>query len=192
MPSPHIHVYLGQKLKDAWQAHCELTGEKPGVALRRLLEERVRAAVGPSAAPAVRKRDRGVRSRLELRLTEAERTWIQQQADREGCSPQAWVVGLVRTRCALPHVARKEAAALDESNYQLLAIGRNLNQIAKRLNEGSPENVTVKEIRALREQIDAHTEVVSNLLNANAARWTRGPRGKGGGVAVKDDDGEAT
>jgi hypothetical protein len=176
MPSPRVNVYLGQRLKEAWQAHCRDSGEKPGMALRHLLEETLKNAAGataPSTPTPLGRPERGQKSRLHLRLTASELALVQELAEREGCSPQTWVVNLVRAMLTRqPQVGMREFELLGESNYQLLAIGRNLNQIAKHLNEGEPENVTLKEIRELREQIDAHTEVVSQALAASVERWS--------------------
>ena len=69
----------------------------------------------------------------------------------------------------------RELEALGESNYQLLAIGRNLNQVAKHLNEGSPEQLTVREIRELRQQIDVHTAAVAKAIRESIDRWSIEP-----------------
>ena len=82
---------------------------------------------------------------------------------------------LFRSRATLtrqPQFGMRELDALGESNYQLLAIGRNLNQIAKRLNEGLPETVTVQHIEKLRKVIEQHTEVVSKAMRASLERWS--------------------
>ncbi|MCK9714586.1 MULTISPECIES: hypothetical protein [Pseudomonas] len=64
-----------------------------------------------------------------------------------------------------------EIDALGESNYQLLALGRNLNQVARRLNEGEYEPVTLERIEALSELIRKHTGVVSQAIRASLERW---------------------
>jgi hypothetical protein len=97
-------------------------------------------------------------------------------AEKEGCSLQTWVVNVVRaTLTRQPQVGMRELETLGESNYQLLAIGRNLNQIAKRLNEGAPEQLTLREIRELKQQIDAHTGAVARAIRASVERWTVAP-----------------
>jgi len=65
----------------------------------------------------------------------------------------------------------REVEMLGESNYQLLAIGRNLNQVAKRLNEGRLEPVTVEAIDRLRTRIDKHIDIVSSAIRASLERW---------------------
>lgn len=70
-----------------------------------------------------------------------------------------------------PQFGMREIDALGESNYQLLAIGRNLNQIAKRLNEGGKGGPTVGAIEQLRAGIKAHTDQVSRAMRASLERW---------------------
>lgn len=65
----------------------------------------------------------------------------------------------------------KEIEALGESNYQLLSIGRNLNQVAKAMNEGRRDSVTIESIERLRQIIDAHTDKVSGAIRASLERW---------------------
>lgn len=64
-----------------------------------------------------------------------------------------------------------EIDALGESNYQLLAIGRNLNQISRKMNEGHYKPITVERIEALRQLIDKHTDTVSKAIRASLKRW---------------------
>ena len=73
--------------------------------------------------------------------------------------------------------------ALWESSYQLRAIGRNLNQIAKRLNEGKPANIKTEQIEKLATYIYRHTDKVAAVQDASISRW---------GIQVKGAaDGEA-
>ncbi|MCV4287447.1 MobC family plasmid mobilization relaxosome protein [Pseudomonas capsici] len=64
-----------------------------------------------------------------------------------------------------------EIDALGESNYQLLALGRNLNQIARYLNAGKYEPVTIERISALSKLIENHTNTVSDAIRASLERW---------------------
>lgn len=65
----------------------------------------------------------------------------------------------------------KEIDALGESNYQLLAIRRNLNQIARRLNEGKYEPVTIKRIEELSKSLRQNAKKVSNSIGVKIERW---------------------
>ena len=64
-----------------------------------------------------------------------------------------------------------EIDVLGESNFQLPALGRNLNRNARRLNEGSCEPETIDRINALTCLINAHTDAVSGAIHASLERW---------------------
>jgi hypothetical protein len=71
-------------------------------------------------------------------------------------------------------VGQPELAALTRSNQQLLALGRNLNQIAKVLNT-APQNraaFRVEVITELSRVIRTHTDRVSDVLRGTVARWS--------------------
>ena len=67
-----------------------------------------------------------------------------------------------------------ELTALTASNKALLSIGRNLNQIARRLNAGEGEAVSpsVEEIRRLSAYLKEHAVQVDAVMRANIDRWT--------------------
>ncbi len=72
-----------------------------------------------------------------------------------------------------PHVGQPELERLTRSNQQLLALGRNLNQITKVLNT-SPQNCAafrVQVITELSRVIRAHTDKVSDVLRGTVERW---------------------
>lgn len=78
--------------------------------------------------------DTGVKKRVEVRLTRSQLDAVDTRAKAEGCSRKVWLVNVVRgTLTKQPQAGMREIDLLGESSYQLLAIGRNLNQIAKRL-----------------------------------------------------------
>ncbi len=85
-----------------------------------------------------------------------------------------WIVDAIRTGLTHePQLGMSEIDSLGESNYQLLALGRNLNQIARRLNEDHHEPITFECIKALSRIIDKHTDVVSGAIRATLERWSR-------------------
>ena len=89
-------------------------------------------------------------------------------------SAKAWLVAMVRTKLSgQPQVGQPELETLARSNQQLLALGRNLNQIAKVLNT-APQNRTafrVEVITELSRVIQAHTKKVADLLRGTVERW---------------------
>jgi hypothetical protein len=58
-----------------------------------------------------------------------------------------------------------------QSNYQLLRIGRNLNQIARQLNAGEAANLSTVKIGQLHQFIEKHTSTVHEVLRTNKRRF---------------------
>jgi len=181
----YINLYLGE-LKRPWVAHCQSLGYKPGAAIREavaaaLAEATEGEAVGDSqrrGSPKPMKtasedKPQGRKVRRWVRLWPSEDEAIAKRAEEEGCSWQVWVVAVLRgclTRQA--QVGMKEFDLLGTSNYQLAAIGRNLNQIARRVNDGyDAEMLTRERIEALTKLINQHTRRVSRVMGASIERW---------------------
>ncbi|WP_367434762.1 plasmid mobilization relaxosome protein MobC [Snodgrassella alvi] len=70
-----------------------------------------------------------------------------------------------------PALSNSEVQALYQSNYQMLRIGRNLNQIARHLNAGESGGIITDEIRQLCTIIDKHTKVVQEVMQASNMRF---------------------
>ncbi|MDF7675978.1 plasmid mobilization relaxosome protein MobC [Neisseriaceae bacterium ESL0693] len=112
------------------------------------------------------------RYRLELKLSPAMYHYLKTVAAQQYMTPNAVAVNILNSyRDQHPTLSDKEAEALYQSNYQLLRIGRNLNQIARQLNIGEATSLTAQEIRQLREIIEQHTDKVKDLLLANQQRY---------------------
>jgi len=170
--NPIQKVYLG-KLKDPWVRYCAQHNIKPGVALRQVVEKLLN---NPSKPPQIFTQTKGPDRRKKLRwevpLTPSEKQAVVKMAEQENCSPRRWVVNLIRLALTRePQFMIKELEVLGESNYQLYSIGRNLNQLAKRLNEGHLEPVTVERIEELRKAIREHTDAVNRAMSASYDRW---------------------
>lgn len=110
--------------------------------------------------------------RLGIRLLPQDYQYLRTAAQQQSMSANALVVSILRHYIDHhPTLSDKEAEALYQSNYQLLRIGRNLNQIARQLNAGESASLTTEEIRQLRHIIEQHTDTVGELLLANKRRF---------------------
>ena len=63
-----------------------------------------------------------------------------------------------------PVLGNDAVQALFQYNYQLLRIGRNINQIARKFNEMSPHSFTTKQLNEFIEYLDYHTDIVHRVL----------------------------
>ncbi|MBS0167356.1 MAG: plasmid mobilization relaxosome protein MobC [Nitrospira sp.] len=169
-----VTVDLGE-LKAPWQVWCQDQAITPSHALRNAIQQ-VLDGKTAQAPPRIRVSPRRERATawMELNLTTSELAALKKIAGHEGYLPTKWVVAMIRTRLTgQPHVGQPELERLTRSNQQLLALGRNLNQIAKVLNT-SPQNrdaFRVEVITELSRVIRAHTDKVSDVLRGTVERW---------------------
>ncbi|WP_155847652.1 hypothetical protein [Asticcacaulis benevestitus] len=111
--------------------------------------------------------------RHEIALTASEQGRVAAMAEADGLSITKWIVALIRARLTgTAQFGQEELEALAQSNLQMLAIGRNLNALAKAANmRGGAGAQEARDIRDLEAEIRSHVAKVSNLMTGNAARW---------------------
>lgn len=173
--SPYLNVYLGAT-KKPWADYCEALGKKPGAAIKEAIEQQLEKAEANPSPKKYHQRHEAIptepKVRFEILLTESEKRAICDRSNNERCSMRRWIVDACRVGLTRePQFSMSEINALGESNYQLLTIGRNLNQIARKMNEGGHAKVTIEQIEKLSRMIDNHTDVVSAAIGASLERW---------------------
>jgi hypothetical protein len=161
-----------QEYKQLWLDYCKAHSITPSAAFRQIVAKLTGGDVAADARV-----DEGTRSkkvRVELRLTRSEVAAVGAIARREGYSPTRWIVALINARLhATPYLGQQELEALARSNLQMLAIGRNLNQLARAANAG----VSITRsggpdvIEALGVAVKRHAEAVALVMAANVRRW---------------------
>jgi predicted DNA binding CopG/RHH family protein len=124
-----------QEYKQPWLDYCKARGITPSAAFRQIVAKLTNgndAMERPVTHAVARKK-----VRVELRLTKAEIATVSEMARREGFSATRWIVALINARVyATPQLGQRELETLARSNLQMLAIGRNLNQLARAANAG--------------------------------------------------------
>lgn len=170
-----LSVRLKGDLKQRWQVFCARQDTNSSDALRQVI---VRLLNGVSASdstkPSAYEQPDTSRRRMEVRLTETEYARIETLAFQQGMSANRWVIHLIRANLSgEPQFGMSELRTLGESNSRLLAIGRNLNQIARHMNAGRTLDtvVTAERIDTLTRHIKAHTARVADIMRANIDRW---------------------
>ncbi|MFC3873685.1 plasmid mobilization relaxosome protein MobC [Neisseria musculi] len=109
--------------------------------------------------------------RITLRLPDKERAWLETAAVLYRSSINDVARDIIRSHiCRHPMPSAHEADVLAQSNYQLVMIGRNLNQIARRLNAGENVSLSGRQITELKKFIDAHVGKVNHVLQTNRRR----------------------
>ena len=168
---------LPDGLREQWASYCERNKKKSPAILRALMRYMIQDDMPLEvrrwiAAQTEGEPDEGPKERLEVRFTPTEFQGITTRSEAEGCSPQRWVINCVRASLTHePQFTMETTKALWESSYQLRAIGRNLNQIAKRLNEGKPASIKAEQIEKLAAYIYRHTDKVVAVQDASLSRW---------------------
>ena len=164
-------------LKQPWLAWCATQKMTPSEALRQVLAKVIHGELPVSGPRGVEVRDRAEKPtvRVEIHLTESEHRLLKPLARAEGFTVTKWIVALIRARLiGSPQFGQAELAVLARSNQQLLAIGRNLNQLAKALNT-SPQDrraFRIDLITELSSRIQTHTTTVSRVMRGNLERWS--------------------
>ncbi|MEO8309059.1 MAG: plasmid mobilization relaxosome protein MobC [Pseudomonadota bacterium] len=115
-------------------------------------------------------------SRVYVRLRSDDRLLLEARAAARGMRPATYVS--VLTRCHLRRLAplpKDELLAMRQSISELAAVGRNLNQIARRANEGGPLPGSGREgFLAMHKICLALHDHTKALLKRNLTSWESG------------------
>lgn len=168
---------LPDDLREQWVSYCERNDKKAAASLRALMRYLIQDDMPHEVQQCVAeqvegKPDDGPKRRMEIRFTPTEYQSITTRAEAEGCSPQSWVINCVRAGLTHePQFTMEMTKVLWQPSYQLRAIGRNLNQIAKQLNEGKNGTIKPEQLGRLASFIYKHTDKVTAVQDASLSRW---------------------
>ncbi len=184
-------VRVPDDLRSEWDAYLEENKEDAAEALRSLMRHLVnhrqpayvqdrQTFLASGEMEALDQVDTSPKKPLKVRFTESELEALRQVSERHDCSIQFWIVALVRA--ALTNgtaVGGAELQALGQSNYQLAAMGRNLNQVVHHINADPAKNlhrVTERSIERLTSAFEKHRQLVHAVIAANTQRWLLKPK----------------
>lgn len=112
--------------------------------------------------------------RVRLRLPRFLMDGLRARAKAKGMAPNRWVGALVQSNLMRqPAMSDDELVGLLASNRELAAIGRNLNQIARALNEAfhETERVKLEKLAELRQAIMENRRAIRALVRASQNAW---------------------
>lgn len=111
-----------------------------------------------------------------VRLRAEDRLLTDARAEARGMRPATYVSVLVRSHLRqLAPLPKDELLALKRSIGELASIGRNINQIAKAVNDGGRAPGSVREeFRAMLKICEALRDNTKALLKANEVSWQTG------------------
>jgi predicted DNA-binding protein len=112
--------------------------------------------------------------RLTIRLPKFLMEATKERAKLKGMVKSRWIKSLVQSNIMnQPVMTDNEVLALRESNRELASIGRNLNQIARALNESfyKTESVKTETLNKLSQDIKENREAITALTKASKESW---------------------
>jgi predicted DNA binding CopG/RHH family protein len=112
--------------------------------------------------------------RITVRLPRFLMEAIKQRGKLKGMAASRWIAALVQTNLTgNPVMTDKEITVLQSSNRELAAIGRNINQIAKALNEAfyETDRVQLDTLISLRQSINENRSAIQSLVRASQQAW---------------------
>jgi hypothetical protein len=152
---------------------AELEGINESALVKQLLQVALRGSLSESSlGPDVMRPVRG--QRICVRLAPEDRRRLGERAAARGLASATYVALLVRSHLSdLAPLPRAEYLALRQSVLELAAIGRNLNQIARMINQGGhvalPGRAEVATMLRIAEGLRDHFR---ELLKVNQASWS--------------------
>lgn len=167
-----LSVRISPELKAEWDRYCQARSQSPSHAIRMVIRHLIKTELD-SQPPRVSVQDPDEsRARMEVRLTTSERIAAERIAEHLGTSPNKWITDLVRAYITHePQLGIHELQIIGESNNQLRAIGRNLNQIALKMNRGDHGEEVAAVVDQIVSKINKHTEGVHAVIRSNIERW---------------------
>lgn len=174
-----LTVDLGD-LKAPWVEWCKQQHLTPSQALRQLLRQTLERASRPRPTlhRIVSRRGERPTRQVSFRLTPSEYAALSARAKTEGYRPTHWLIGLIRVQLTRqPSLSEPERQAVAHSTKQLLALGRNLNQIARALNTAPAQQAAVRLalLTDLSARIRIHVDQITALTRASLERWELRP-----------------
>ena len=155
---------------------AERDGLTESALLRQLLDVVLRTA-GPDEPPMLQPTDKVNRdARLNVRLEPEDSRLLRERARARGMASATYLSYLARSHLrgafALP---KAEYTLLKQSVEQLASVGRNLNQIARAMNQGGrPTGPGQAELAAMLKVSGALRDHFRALLDANERSWRTG------------------
>lgn len=169
MRQPAILTRVDPETKSQWAALAKSQGKTEAELTRELIVRILKRTPEPPPSDA-----EGPLLEVVLKLKPHEIEAVKKAAAAMGWKRNTWIVALIRSVVFKePRLTDPEARAVMRGCSELLAIGRNLNQIARAMQTEAGENreITASDLTDLRAQISAHVSSVGRLVEAAEQRW---------------------
>ena len=112
--------------------------------------------------------------RMTIRIPSFAHQAVCARAARCGMKPSKWVAALVQSNVTrMPVFAENELRVLEVTNRELFAIGRNINQMSRVLNEAhfKTEQLRIEKLAELAAYIRKTRDAIRGLIRASRGVW---------------------
>jgi hypothetical protein len=172
----HLTTWISRESKERFAMIAQAQGLSESALLRRLVESTLSAAgaLDTQVAPAIE----GVASsgRISVRLRQDDLIVLRERANARQLPMSTYVSYLVRAHLrAQTPLPTAELEALKRSVAEVGAIGRNINQIARAVNQQQwPAGPSREDLRQIIRVLTVMRDHIKALINANLASWDSG------------------
>jgi hypothetical protein len=173
--STHLSTWISADLKQRFAAAAARQGISESALLKRLVEQTL-AIAGDTLTPSQRTVSIARDARVTVRLVPADRLLLRERAAARGMAAASYVSTLVRAHLrSLAPLPEKELGALRLAVSQLVALGRNLNVIARSVTSaGASSGPTQEHVRLLLKICEAMQAHVKGVIHSNVTSWESG------------------
>ena len=170
---PVLRARVDPETKELFLALAAAEGVTESILLRQLVQGAIgrRQEVRAPVAPDLEKLDM---ARLTIRMPQFLLEAAGQRAEVKGMASSRWISALVQSNLMRePVMSDREIETLQASARQLASIGRNINQIARSLNEAfrGAEQIRLEKLMELSDAINANRDTIRALVRASQKAW---------------------
>jgi len=168
---PYLKSDVTQEMKDQFAAKARELGRTEAGLLRLLIETFLKTNPVEVEIPAPTETKDNY---LPVRLSSATKGALLKRASEHRMKTGPYVLALLRAHLSQkPSFTEIELEVLRQTNNELTAIGRNVNQIARALNISIDNVHLVKanEMESVARKVKECRDYVRNLIRANLASW---------------------
>ena len=171
-----ITARVTSKMKERFAAVARYQALSESALLKRLVEAALLTVtvVQPQVTEVVEPVPIG--GKISVRLRSDDLLQLRERAKARTMPTSTYVSLLIRSHLrALAPLPNAELAALKRSVAEISAMGRNLNQIARGVNQGQrPNDLSKADLQAMLRALNGLHAHFKALINANLASWQRG------------------
>jgi hypothetical protein len=172
----HLTTWISRESKARFTELAKAQGVSESALLRRVVESALVTTAGVSAQTLEPVGPIAESGRISVRLRSDDLLLLRERSRAREIPTSTYVSLLVRSHLrVLAPLPTAELEALKRSEAEVGAIGRNINQIARAVNEGQwPHGPNRDDLRAILSALRALRDHFKAVINANLASWSAG------------------